>query len=178
MANWWERNLTDAQKFRLQDPQDEGLLGAVANFPVLAGDIASGLLAVQDLSRGNYGQALANGIGLLPFVPSMGGVLKNVGKETNLYPLAPAGTRYQEYSGDLVYMTPDEYLKNVRPLKLDESSLDNIADLKRHVESGGKLDPLAIYKNGQEDGRHRAYLAKQLGIKQVPVASMKYLKPY
>jgi ParB-like chromosome segregation protein Spo0J len=37
------------------------------------------------------------------------------------------------------------------------------------MQSGKTLDPLAIYKNGKEDGRHRAIAAKELGIKQVPV---------
>jgi hypothetical protein len=170
MANWWDKNLTDKQKFRLQEPKDPSLLDVVSTVPNPVGDIASGLLAAQDVSKGNYGSAALNALGLLPFVPSMGASIKNVGKEINAYPLAPAGTRYQEYSGNLTYMTPDEYLRNVRPLTLDESSLDNIADLKRHIESGGKLDPLAIYPNGKEDGRHRAYLAKELGITQVPVA--------
>ena len=62
------------------------------------------------------------------------------------------------------------FISTTLTVTLDELSLDNIADLKRHVESGGKLDPLAIYKDGKEDGRHRAYLAKELGIDQVPVA--------
>ena len=86
------------------------------------------------------------------------------------YPLAPAGTRYEEFAGNLTYMTPDEFLQKVRPLKLDAESLDNIAALKQHIESGGKLDPLHIYSTGKEDGRHRAYLAKELGIEKVPVA--------
>lgn len=77
MANWWENNLTDAQKFRLQDPQNPSLLQAISNFPVGAGDIASGLLATQDLARGNYGQAALNSLGLLPLIPSMGGIIKN-----------------------------------------------------------------------------------------------------
>jgi len=86
------------------------------------------------------------------------------------YPLAPAGTRYEEFGGELTYMTPDEYLSRVRPLTLDEESLDNIAALKSHVQSGGQLDPLHIYKSGVEDGRHRAYMAKELGIEKIPVA--------
>ena len=86
------------------------------------------------------------------------------------YPLAPAGTRYEEFGGKLTYMTPDEFLQKVRPLELDAESLDNIAALRSHVESGGKLDPLHIYSTGKEDGRHRAYLAKELGIEKVPVA--------
>jgi GNAT superfamily N-acetyltransferase len=86
------------------------------------------------------------------------------------YPLASAGTRYEEFGGELTYMTPDEYLSRVRPLTLDEESLDNIAALKKHVQSGGQLDPLHIYQSGKEDGRHRAYMAKELGIERIPVA--------
>ena len=86
------------------------------------------------------------------------------------YPLAPAGTRYEEFGGQLTYMTPDEYLSRVRPLELDDVSLENIAALKSHVQSGGQLDPLHIYQSGKEDGRHRAYMAKELGIEKIPVA--------
>jgi len=95
---------------------------------------------------------------------------KTAPKNAVEYPLAPAGTRYEEFGGQLTYMTPDEYLSRVRPLELDETSLENIASLKSHVESGGKLDPLHIYKDGKEDGRHRAYMAKELGIEKIPVA--------
>jgi ParB-like chromosome segregation protein Spo0J len=45
----------------------------------------------------------------------------------------------------------------------------NIDDLKQHILSGRRLDPLAIYADGKEDGRHRAHAALELGIKRVPV---------
>jgi hypothetical protein len=77
MANWWDKNLTDKQKFRLQEPKDPSLLDVVSTVPNPVGDVASGLLAAQDFSKGNYGSAALNSLGLLPFVPSMGGVLKN-----------------------------------------------------------------------------------------------------
>jgi hypothetical protein len=70
-------------------------------------------------------------------------------------------------------MTPEEYISSVRPLELDETSKDNIEDLKNHILSGKTLDPLAIYSDGKEDGRHRAYAAKELGIKSVPVIKFK-----
>lgn len=76
---------------------------------------------------------------------------------------------YKKTGGKLVHMSPDEYLSKVRPLDIDDSSRDNIDDLKNHIESGRKLDPLKIYHNGKEDGRHRAHAAKELGIKKVPV---------
>lgn len=85
------------------------------------------------------------------------------------YPLAPAGTRYEETSKPITMMTPDAYLAAVRPLDIDEASRDNIDDLKAHILSGKKLDPLHIRADGKEDGRHRAVAAKELGIAQVPV---------
>ena len=80
MANWWDKNLTDKQKFRLQEPKDPSLLDVVSTVPNPVGDVASGLLAAQDVSKGNYGTAALNALGLLPFVPSMGAMLKDVGK--------------------------------------------------------------------------------------------------
>ena len=80
MANWWDKNLTDKQKFRLQEPKDPSLLDVVSTVPNPVGDVASGLLAAQDVSKGNYGSAALNSLGLLPFVPSMGASIKNVGK--------------------------------------------------------------------------------------------------
>lgn len=90
------------------------------------------------------------------------------------YPVAPrsewyADANYEQTGGRLIYMTPDEYLARVRPLKMDEVTRENIDDLKKHIESGKTLDPLAIYTSGKEDGRHRAMAAKELGIAQVPV---------
>lgn len=76
---------------------------------------------------------------------------------------------YEQTGGNLVMMSPDEYLSKVRPLNIDEASRDNIDDLKQHILSGRKLDPLKIDARGREDGRHRAHAARELGIKQVPV---------
>lgn len=90
------------------------------------------------------------------------------------YPIAPRSewygdANYQQTGGKLVNMTPDEFLAKARPMKVDDVARENIDDLKNHIQSGKTLDPLAIYKNGKEDGRHRAYAAKELGITQVPV---------
>lgn len=92
----------------------------------------------------------------------------------NQYPLAPrdewySNCDYKARGGKMVLMTPDTYLSKVRPLELDDTSIDNIDDLKNHIKSGRTLDPLVIYADGKEDGRHRAYAAKELGISKVPV---------
>lgn len=94
--------------------------------------------------------------------------------EARRYPMAATeewygNLDYKARGGRLIWMTPDEYIAQVRPLDVDEISRDNIDDLKRHIASGRTLDPLAIYADGKEDGRHRAYAAKELGITRVPV---------
>ena len=90
------------------------------------------------------------------------------------YPLASidlwyGDSDYKARGGKMIKMSPEKYLSLVRPLDIDDASRDNIDDLKRHIQSGKQLDPLAIYKSGKEDGRHRAYASKELGIKEVPV---------
>jgi hypothetical protein len=57
----------------------KGLLG----FTPVVGDAISGYDAYQSAKQGNYGEAALNGLGLLPFVPAMGGVLK--GKAMGAY---------------------------------------------------------------------------------------------
>jgi hypothetical protein len=69
----------------------------------------------------------------------------------------------------MMEMSPQGYLEKVRPLEIDDVSRENIDDLKAHIESGRPLDPLVIYGDGKEDGRHRAYAAMGLGISRVPV---------
>lgn len=78
---------------------------------------------------------------------------------------------YETQGGAIEEMSPDEYLARVRPLKMDDVARDNINDLKAMMQSGRKMDPLKIYGNGKEDGRHRAYAAKELGIEKVPVVA-------
>jgi hypothetical protein len=94
--------------------------------------------------------------------------------EARTYPLASrdewyGNLDYATRGGRLVKMTPEAYLRQVRPLTIDDTSRDNIDDLKQHIRSGRTLDPLTIYADGKEDGRHRAHAAQELGIKLVPV---------
>jgi hypothetical protein len=91
------------------------------------------------------------------------------------YPMAPrdrwyGDADYEARGGRLVDMTPDEFLAVARPLEMDDTSLENIADLRAHMEAGRELDPLMIGSGrAGHDGRHRAYAAKELGIATVPV---------
>ena len=90
------------------------------------------------------------------------------------YPISPKGTwysdeNYKKTGGKLTHMSPEEYLSKVRKLDIDDASRDNIDDLKNHIQSGRHLDPVKIYHDGKEDGRHRAHAAKELGINKIPV---------
>lgn len=49
------------------------------SFAPVTGDIQSGVMAANDLKQGNYGSAALNGLGLLPFVPSMAGMIASKG---------------------------------------------------------------------------------------------------
>jgi len=50
----------------------------VNSFMPISGDIQSGIQAVNDVKNKKYASALLNGVGLLPFIPSLGGVIKEV----------------------------------------------------------------------------------------------------
>jgi hypothetical protein len=50
----------------------------VNSFMPISGDIQSGIQAVSDVKNKKYADALLNSVGLLPFVPSLGGVIKEI----------------------------------------------------------------------------------------------------
>ena len=92
------------------------------------------------------------------------------------YPLADrdddgwyADGDYLARGGRMEWMPPKTFLSRVRPLDIDDSSRDNIDDLKLHILAGRPLDPLKMDPLGREDGRHRAHAAVELGIARVPV---------
>ena len=98
--------------------------------------------------------------------------------EAGGYPMAPrddwsADADFAARGGQVAQMTPDEFLDSATPLTIDEEARENIDDLKRHIQEGGELDPLAIYGDKSlvrnSDGRHRAIAAKELGLDEVPV---------
>jgi len=104
-------------------------------------------------------------------VAGAGPIRRGAGRK---YPIAPRSewygdANYETTGGRMTAMSPDEYLSQARPLTIDDVSRENIDALKDHIASGKTLDPLAFYKTGREDGRHRAYAAKELGIQSVPV---------
>jgi len=84
---------------------------------------------------------------------------------------------YKTHGGKIVQMSPEEFLqKTGRPLDIDESSQENIDELKNMMQSGRTIDPPTLYFENkviiEHDGRHRAHAAKQLGITSIPVLVM------
>lgn len=60
----------------VQGPTVADTLLGINQFLPVTGDIQSGIMAAQDVKQGNYGSAALNSLGLLPFIPAMGGILK------------------------------------------------------------------------------------------------------
>jgi hypothetical protein len=52
---------------------------------------------------------------------------------------------------------------------MDKDDKKVIHHFKKKMKDGHSLDPLALYPEKGQDGRHRAIAAKELGIKKVPV---------
>lgn len=107
-------------------------------------------------------------------------IIKKVMAEGGItYPIEEKGKWYGEEDyiirgGKLVEMTPDEFLSKAKPLEIDKIARENIDNLKQHIKSNRKLDPLTLYSLDKSDvrnsdGRHRAIASKELGIKRIPV---------
>lgn len=172
-----------------------GIADAMGVYPDLQGGFHPSI--GRNMLSGNYADAGLQGLGLagdmmmaVPALAPLGAMAKapraasrakaaakaveEIAAPAREYPLAPRGewwgdANFEDTGGTMKMMTPDEFLARGRPLKIDEVSRGNIDDLKRHIEEGKTLDPLSLYSNGREDGRHRANAAKELGIEQVPV---------
>ena len=94
------------------------------------------------------------------------------------YPLANppqyGDTDYKVRNGKIILMDPKTYLGLVSKLDVsDEESLENIDDLANMMNQGIEIDPPTLYLDGNQvvnhDGRHRAYAAIKLGMREVPV---------
>ena len=71
--------------------------------------------------------------------------------------------------GKLTWMAPSAFLSRVPPLLHTVTDQELIAKHVKKLGKGKKMKPLAIYADGEPNGRHRAEAAKELGIKRVPV---------
>ena len=52
------------------------LAGLIAHFTPVVGDVKSAYDSFDSARHGNYGEAALNALGLLPFIPSIGGVMR------------------------------------------------------------------------------------------------------
>lgn len=84
---------------------------AMALIPNPAGDVASGLLAVDDLRQGNYGDAVLNGVGLLPFVPAMGAITRAEMFSEAMKKVGPGGS-WTDYQNHLKKAAKSAYKEN------------------------------------------------------------------
>lgn len=136
--------------------------------------IDNGILDPQDAKYGTLVTTMLNKSGGEGKLLSQGA---NYLKDKK-YPMAPHSDwwgqrQFEQQGGRLELMSPDDFLNKSRPLKIDESSRENIEELKNHILKGKKLDPLNLQQGGREDGRHRAIAAKELGIEEVPVINFR-----
>lgn len=80
---------------------------------------------------------------------------------------------YREYkgiTGEIVNMSPNEYLSKITWGPIHDKSMESLRDA---VAAGSKINmPWLEYRDGHlvsQEGRHRATLAKEMGITTIPV---------
>ena len=103
-------------------------------------------------------------------------IVRNVIKES-MFPLSDppmyGDSDYKNRGGKIFYKNPNEFLELVPELKMDDATIENIEDLKSHMESGREIDPPTLYVSGDSvinhDGRHRAYAAIEMGLSEIPI---------
>jgi hypothetical protein len=79
------------------------------------------------------------------------------------------GKNIKGKTADVVRMTPDEYLARIPEVEPTGSSL---AFMRKQLSEGKKLSAPSLDFSGKtlsQEGRNRAILAKELGIKEIPV---------
>ena len=69
----------------------------------------------------------------------------------------------------MTWMSPDTFLDKAQKMRGDSGDKHAIKHFEKRMEQGDKLNALALYPKGGQDGRHRATAAKHEGIKKIPV---------
>lgn len=151
-----------------------------------AGDVQSGYEAINSAQQGNYGEASLNALGILPFIPALGGITKNIKPET----LEQLGKYFDEsvieaikapldYKSrqTTVLMNPNEFLSYAAK---DAPNKLKAADIERRFAEGSKLakeniPQLWFDQQGNvasitgHEGRHRARYLQEQGVELMPV---------
>ena len=143
----------------------------------------------KSLKEGNYGEAGLNAIGLIPFVPSLGGITKNVSKETkNLLSKYFDKTALEAIDEPLDYksretvvlMSPDDFLSYASKFEGGKPNKGKMADIEKRFAKGDKLPASnlpylqfdtekGVSKITGHEGRHRATYLKKQGVDLIPV---------
>lgn len=103
-----------------------------------------------------------------PLKQSTDNIFKNE-TELGVYDPLIQGKTYHGRVGEVIEMTPDEYLSKIPKSEPTESSLKYMRD---KIARGEKLPMASLdYSRGgfTQEGRNRAYLAKEMGIEKMPV---------
>ena len=88
-----------AQDWSNRNAQALGMIGDVNQFIPVTGDIQSGVQAASDIKNKKYASALLNSIGLLPFVPAMGGTIAKKVPEFIYHGTSPKAAKAIEKQG-------------------------------------------------------------------------------
>lgn len=107
-------------------------------------------------------------------------LLNEAAEEDRKYPLA-SKQETGAYGGDInwkgkiIYMSPDKFLRLARPLPENMVNSQSIQNLRQRMTENLPIDPLVLTVDMEKkkvtghEGRHRARVAKEFGIKEVPV---------
>jgi hypothetical protein len=96
------------------------------------------------------------------------------------YPLAKKGEQqsyegHAGWKGKIVWMTPDKFLSLCHPLPAGEKNDLSAQNLRKRMKEKLPIDFLVLKVDSKQkkvighEGRHRATVAKELGIEKVPV---------
>jgi hypothetical protein len=178
-AKWVNGKLIDESGNVIQEaiPMKNALMG-INDFMPVTGDIQAGVMAANDLKQGNYGNAALNSIGLLPFVPALGGVVKQTPEIKNIIktlektnkstiPKIPSKNVFKNDVSNLDFnilnMADDGFASGASVSK--KISIDDIIPTQRNIttynlEGVDKVtdEPMLVFSNGKyyvKDGHHR-----------------------
>jgi len=88
------------------------------------------------------------------------------------YPLTVEGQLSK--GGKFTEMSPKEFLDDTQKMRMTKGDKKTIKKMKKLIKHGELLTPLKIYKDGGQDGRHRAKAAEKLGIDKLPVIDFRH----
>lgn len=172
----------------VSSPKAKSLLQMGVGLTPVFGDVMSAKDAFDSALKGEYGEAILNGIGVLPFIPSLAGIIKNSPLKDATELFKPSKVKHAlEETADpmakerLVYMKLDDFLNSAK--KIENPREEKIKSIKEALDNNIPLDdvPYLIIrtdsknKRGQvvgHEGRHRAMVLKERGYDYMPVRIM------